>query len=84
VFSGTTVQQTADALVLVTSREPDDRLYRELVGEDPLYDRSTVEMIGDCAQPGLIVHAVYSGHKAAREIDQGTERVALRRDRLVV
>jgi dimethylamine/trimethylamine dehydrogenase len=84
VFSGTTAEQTADALVLVTSREPDDRLYRELVGEDPLPDGATVEMIGDCAQPGLIAHAVYAGHKAARELDQGTARAGLRRDRLVV
>ncbi len=71
-----------DALVLVTSREPDETLYRALVGEDPADDALRIQAIGDCAQPALIAHAVYSGHKAGRELS--TTAPAVRRDRLVV
>ena len=68
--------------MLVTSREPDESLYRALVGEDPADEAMHVQAIGDCAQPALIAHAVYSGHKVARELDGATR--ATPRDRLVV
>jgi dimethylamine/trimethylamine dehydrogenase len=67
---------------LVTSREPDDVLYRALVGEDPGDAQARVQAIGDCSQPALIAHAVYSGHRAARELDLPV--VTPGRDRLVV
>ncbi len=88
VYSDSRSTQEADALVLVTSRQPNDGLYRELVGEDPAESAGSVavsvEAIGDCAQPGLIAHAVYSGHKAARELGSDTSASILARDRLVV
>jgi dimethylamine/trimethylamine dehydrogenase len=83
VFTGEVRELDAEALVLVTSREPDDGLYRELVGEDPDAGMPGVIAIGDCAQPALIAHAVYSGHKAARELGDPAPPVPAR-DRCVV
>jgi dimethylamine/trimethylamine dehydrogenase len=82
VFSGDCRAHEADWLVLVTSREPEDRLLRELVGEDPADERRgdgmDVRGIGDCVAPGLIAHAVYSGHAAARELGLDGGPAALR------
>ena len=60
------------ALVVVGVRQPDDRLYRELVADADELIRAGiagVRSIGDCRVPGAIVHAVYSGHECARTID---------------
>jgi dimethylamine/trimethylamine dehydrogenase len=84
VFSGNTSAHQSDALVLVTSREPNDALYRALVGEDPEPGSTSISMIGDCAQPALIAHAVYAGHKAARELGAAPISEHLARDRLIV
>ena len=88
VYSGRERSVSADALVLVTSRVSDEALYRALVGEDdatssagsPSVER--IRRIGDCLQPALIAHAVYSGHRAARELDATAPPV--RRDRVLV
>ncbi len=74
-------RQDADALVLVTSREPEDALYQSLVGQDEENGASAVQRIGDCRQPGLIAHAVHSGHKSARELGVSAPP-ACRRDRV--
>ena len=67
-YSGREHARPASALVLVTSREPNDSLYRELVGTEEDPQQLRIERIGDCRQPALIAHAVYAGHKAAREM----------------
>ncbi len=84
VFSGATRIRDADAVVLVTSREPEEGLYRELVGEDPQDAGPSIEAIGDCLQPALIANAVYAGHRAGRELGSARGDGGLRRDRLVV
>lgn len=83
IHTGTAREHTANALVLVTSREPDDALYRELA-PDIGGETCNIHRIGDCAQPALIAHAVYSGHKAARELDEGPDVPKPRRDRVVI
>ena len=83
VYSGDVVALEADALVPVTSREPQDALYRELVGEDPDERAGNTQAIGDCAQPALIAHAVYAGHRAARELETDAATAVLARDRFV-
>lgn len=83
IYTGRTRERTADALVLVTSREPLDALYRELVPEAEDGPRN-IQRIGDCLQPALIAHAVYSGHKAARELGGPSEAVPPHRDRTVI
>lgn len=61
-------------LLLVTSREPEDQLYYELVGSDGTAAELKVQRIGDCRQPGIIAQAVYAGHEAARGLDEVEER----------
>jgi dimethylamine/trimethylamine dehydrogenase len=94
IFSGRARRCAATAVVLVTSREPDEVLYRELVGEgvdeSPDEGRDArghgsgprIRRIGDCQAPALIVHAVYSGHRAAREL--GRPALLPRRERVLV
>ena len=43
-----------------------------------------IQRIGDCRQPALIAHAVYAGHRAARELGEPIERLTARRDRSVI
>jgi dimethylamine/trimethylamine dehydrogenase len=82
VFSGSTREVAASAVLLVTSRESDEALYRELVGEAGEAGAGSVRRIGDCLQPALIASAVYSGHRAAREL--GGEALAVRRERVLI
>ncbi|HVN99080.1 MAG TPA: FAD-dependent oxidoreductase [Steroidobacteraceae bacterium] len=86
VFTGRVRRRGASALVLVTAREPDEALYRELVGEgdgaDALPEGPSIVRIGDCQAPGLIANAVYSGHRAAREL--GGPAAAPRRERVLI
>ena len=84
VYSGRQWQQSASTLILVTSREPQEELYRELVGEEPGGSALKIQRIGDCRQPALIAHAVYSGHEAARELDEAHQVPSARRDRSVI
>ena len=80
VFTGRLRRCVAAAAVLVTAREPDEALYRELVGEDGV--EPEFRRIGDCQAPGLIANAVYSGHRAARELGGPTS--APRRERVLI
>jgi len=62
----------ASAVVAVTSRLPEEDLHAALQAEpDALRDAGikTVTRIGDCLAPGFIAHAVYGGHRYARELD---------------
>jgi dimethylamine/trimethylamine dehydrogenase len=91
IFTGRVRVAPASAVVLVTAREPDEALYRALVGERKEAENMlagpdgafpSLQRIGDCLQPALIVHAVYSGHRAARELggtgsDPRRERVRI-------
>jgi dimethylamine/trimethylamine dehydrogenase len=60
------------SLVIVGLRRADDSLHRELVSRPADLQAAgilSVERIGDALAPGAIVHAVYSGHRYARELD---------------
>lgn len=75
-----TVTATCDALVVVTSREPNAGLYDTLRSRPEVLHASgisTLSKIGDCDAPGLIVHAVHAGHSFARSLDS---HVLARRD----
>jgi len=82
-YSGRTHTRAASTLVLVTSREPCDELYSDLTGPEGESTELHVQRIGDCRQPALIAHAVYAGHKAARELGQVPEPLP-QRDRTVI
>ncbi len=62
------------SLVLATSRLPNDALYRELSAAPEKLEEAgitTLARIGDCVAAGTIQHAVYEGHRFARELDAG-------------
>ncbi len=66
VFSGAEREIAAECFVPVTSRDGDDALYHALKGRG----LASLSLIGDARAPGLIVHAVYAGHKLAREFGE--------------
>jgi dimethylamine/trimethylamine dehydrogenase len=71
-YAGTKQQVAATAIVLVTSRLPNEALYLELADkaeEAKAAGIKSVTRIGDCLAPGFIAHAVYHGHRYARELD---------------
>ena len=72
-----------DAVVAVTARLPDDALYQQLrqrAAEWADAGIRTLRCIGDAEAPGLIAHAVYAGHRYARELQEPlTGEVAFKR-----
>jgi dimethylamine/trimethylamine dehydrogenase len=63
---------TAASVVMVTSRQPNNGLYLDLVGDPQSLSGAgitSVQAVGDCDAPSTIAAAVYDGHRAARELD---------------
>lgn len=70
----------AAAVVLVTSREPVDGLYQDLVSDPERLlanDIRTVHALGDARVPGTIAAAVFDGHRYAREFDEDVAEAAI-------
>jgi dimethylamine/trimethylamine dehydrogenase len=66
------VEWRADAVVLVTQREPCDALYHAVAGDTARLEAEGIEAVhrvGDCVAPRLIADCVFDGHRLAREID---------------
>jgi dimethylamine/trimethylamine dehydrogenase len=62
----------AKAVVMVTSRQPNDGLYLALIENADVLGAAgiaSLRAIGDCDVPATIAAAVYDGHRAARELD---------------
>jgi len=62
-----------DAVVMLTARVPDDALHQDLLGREAAWADAglrSVRCIGDAEAPGLIAHAVYAGHRYARELQE--------------
>jgi dimethylamine/trimethylamine dehydrogenase len=78
IYTGDTRELTADHVVMVTSRKPNDALYHELC------DELDIERVGDCSAPGIIASAVFAGHRYAREMDAPAADVPFRRDDSVI
>ena len=74
---------TIDAVLTVTARLPDDALYQQLLEREADWADAgiqSVRNIGDSDAPGLIAHAVYAGHRYARELGEPvTGEVAFKR-----
>ncbi|HEX5756325.1 MAG TPA: FAD-dependent oxidoreductase [Arenimonas sp.] len=71
-WSGKTQQRECATLVTITSRLPNDALLQELLAREAEWADAgiaSVRAIGDAEAPGLIAHAVYAGHRYARELD---------------
>ena len=87
IHTGQRQARTCGALLLVTSRQPNDALYHQLQSDPAALAAAgikSVTRIGDCFVPGAIVHAVYGGHRFARSLDEPSMGdVAFRRERVV-
>jgi dimethylamine/trimethylamine dehydrogenase len=93
-YTGRRRRIECSGFVPVTSREPNDGLWRDLMSDLAANEAAgiaSIQRIGDCKAPGLIAHAVYDGHRMARGIDSSIEPVdefggepAFGRDRLVL
>ena len=71
-FTGRTEEIEVDAVMLVTSRESEDRLARDLeacAADWPDAGIESVTTIGDALAPATIAHAVYAGRRYAEELD---------------
>jgi dimethylamine/trimethylamine dehydrogenase len=86
VFTDRLRQVDADAILLVTAREPQLALYDALETQRSRFDELGVRAmarVGDCLAPGTIAAAVYSGHKFARELGEEGAR-PFRRERIAL
>jgi dimethylamine/trimethylamine dehydrogenase len=71
LFTGEETKIAARNLVIVGMRRPEDALYHALMERDLAgAGIKSVQRAGDALAPGAIVHAVHSGHRTARELDE--------------
>lgn len=69
-WTGARTTVPADAVVLVSSRTPNDDLYLELRARDwGAAGIQSLKVIGDAAAPGPIAWATYAGRRYAEELD---------------
>ena len=81
VYSDAETQLTADWIVPLTRREPDNALFDQLTaqGAENGLSSSQLHNIGDCEAPGTIAAAVYSGYKVGLMCgDDNAEPLVLR------
>jgi dimethylamine/trimethylamine dehydrogenase len=64
VYTGQRTSLPAASIVMVTMRLPDEIIYKALS------DVCNVTRIGDALAPATIAHAVYAGHRYARQLDE--------------
>ena len=72
VYAGKARSMACAALVMVTSRQPNDGLYHDLKADPNELAGAgikSIKRIGDAYGPGIIAAAVWSGHRYARELD---------------
>ncbi len=77
---GEPVEIEADAVVLVTHRLSNERLYLELQADPEALRGEGIEAvyrIGDCVAPQLIADCIFDGHRLGREIDAATPAVPI-------
>jgi dimethylamine/trimethylamine dehydrogenase len=80
-------QLPCKSLVIVGARIVRDELYHSLMLRQSDWESagiSSVDCIGDSLAPGAIAHAVHSGHRFARELDQAAGSEIYRRDSPIV
>lgn len=72
-------ERQADAVVLVTQRVSDDRLYLELQAPELDLRSRGAELyrVGDCVAPRLLADVIFDGHRLARELDSGNPETPL-------
>lgn len=83
LFTGAEESLPCRSLVIVGARLARDELYHALIGrpeELKLAGVASIDRIGDALAPGAIAHAVFSGHRYARELDCSPGAELYRRD----
>ena len=76
-WTGATCLHPADAVVMVTSRTPNDALYHAVRARQDAWCAAgivSVKVIGDAAAPGPIAWATYAGRRFAEELDVVCDR----------
>jgi dimethylamine/trimethylamine dehydrogenase len=71
LFTGDQATLPCGALVVVGHRAPVNELYAELAARPrdvAAAGIASLAVTGDALAPGAIVHAVYNGHRTAREL----------------
>ena len=83
VFTGRETRVSADWVLPLTQREPNDGIYRDILARSEASALKSVRRVGDCEAPGIIASAVYSGHRVAREMNGTGEPLSdeVRRER---
>ena len=83
VFTAARTRLACGALVIVGARLANDALYHSLTArheELAAAGIASVTRVGDALAPGAIAHAVYGGHRYARELEAGESARIVRRD----
>lgn len=74
VHGGAGLELPLGTAILLTSRSPEDGIYRELAARKPDWAAAGIRSvcrIGDCEAPSIIAAAVHAGHRWARALDGG-------------
>lgn len=82
-FSEKARRVDADAIVMVTSRVPNEAVYQALMGSAEAFADAGIKSvcrIGDCHAPATIAAAVYEGHRFARELGQDPVDIPYKRE----
>jgi len=72
VWTGRRTEMACDAVVMVTSRAPNDALYQSVMTRRADWQAAgiqSVNLIGDANAPGPIAWATYAGRRFAEELD---------------
>jgi dimethylamine/trimethylamine dehydrogenase len=83
LFTDAKTRLECRSLVIVGARFGNDGLYTALASRSSDLTAAgirSVTRIGDALAPGALVHAVYSGHRYARELDADPASIVYRRD----
>jgi dimethylamine/trimethylamine dehydrogenase len=85
-YTGRIEEIACGDLVLATGRAPEMSLFERLSSNPDALEAAgirTLARIGDCLVPGAVVHAVYSGHRFAREFGETVDvDLPYRRERI--
>jgi dimethylamine/trimethylamine dehydrogenase len=87
LFTGEERRLQCRSLVIVGARVARDQLYQALMMRQKELGPAgilSVDRVGDALAPGAIAHAVYSGHRYARELDNPSGGELYRRDAPIV
>jgi len=81
IFTRKAGQLEVKSIVIVGLRLPNDALYQQLMSQHAEFTAAgikSVQRIGDALAAGALVHAVYSGHGYARQLDGQEDELYLR------